>query len=60
MFQLDIYLECIFLSFDMTGSACSSHTKSTESWLQDHLGPFVKQAPYEDLTKLLASFSAVL
>ncbi|XP_039221164.1 uncharacterized protein LOC120318037 isoform X2 [Crotalus tigris] len=42
----------------ITGSACSSHTKSTESWLQDHLGPFVKQASYEDLTKLLASFSA--
>ncbi|ETE64600.1 hypothetical protein L345_09630 [Ophiophagus hannah] len=42
----------------ITGSACSSHTKSTESWLQDHLGPFVKQAPYEDLIKLLASFSA--
>ncbi|XP_013925419.1 PREDICTED: uncharacterized protein LOC106551789 [Thamnophis sirtalis] len=42
----------------ITGSACSSHTKSTESWLQNHLGPFVKQAPYEDLIKLLASFNA--
>ncbi|XP_063170917.1 uncharacterized protein LOC134505234 isoform X2 [Candoia aspera] len=42
----------------ITGFVCSSHTRSVESWLQDHLGPFAKQAPYEDFTKLLASFSA--
>ncbi|KAG8146491.1 hypothetical protein E2320_012816, partial [Naja naja] len=44
--------------YDTLFAFLDTQHKITESWLQDHLGPFVKQAPYEDLIKLLASFSA--
>ncbi|XP_048351591.1 uncharacterized protein LOC125432198 [Sphaerodactylus townsendi] len=40
-----------------TGSACASKTRGMEAWLQDNLGAFAANAPYEDFTKLITDFS---